>query len=94
MKFEERSTLSVHFSDVLFSECSTALCYNPFISLFALGRQTSAKSPGAAVLVACSTEYGRTYVYVAAEFVFPCVGSSLASCIQRSSRARSSTGYP
>jgi len=34
------------------------------------------------------------YVYIAVVFVFPCVGSKLVSCIQRSSLARSSTGYP
>lgn len=71
---------------------AASLFYNLFISILVLGRQTSAKSVGAAALVACSAEYGCTYVYVAAEFVFPCVDSSLASCIRQSSRARSSTG--
>jgi len=43
--------------------------------------------------VMCSTEYGRTCLYVAAVFVLPRVGSNLASFIRPSSPTRSSTGY-
>ena len=53
MKFEERSTASEDFSDVFCSEGSIALCYIQFISMLALGKQTNAKSPGAATLGSC-----------------------------------------
>jgi len=94
MKFEERSTPSEDFSDVLRSDGSIALCYSPFISMLALGRQSSAKSPGAVTLGSCVK---RSMVVRLCMLLLclcvPPVGSNLASCIRPSSPARSSTGY-
>jgi len=50
MKFEKLSALYEDFNDVFCSEGSIALCYSPFILMLTLGRQTNAKSAGAATL--------------------------------------------